>query len=259
MACVYKHIRIDTNETFYIGIGKTKLRAYNKYNRSKYWKSIVNKIDDFLVQILHDDISWEEACEKEKEYIQYYGRANLGKGSLCNLTDGGEGILNLKHTIESKSKISEATKKRFKETSHVRKGCVFTNKNSKAVVLVDLKTYIIYSFDTLVKAGLFLKTNPSRVRRACLVSKSINNFYLKFGSEITEKEIAELKIKTIYDLSLININKDYTSVRKKVINTKTNKIYNSLSEVCKKYKIPQATLSRQLNGVSKNKTVFKLI
>jgi hypothetical protein len=31
---VYKHIRKDTNEVFYIGIGKTEKRAYNKICRN---------------------------------------------------------------------------------------------------------------------------------------------------------------------------------------------------------------------------------
>ncbi len=35
MAIVYQHRRKDTNEIFYIGIGKNTNRAYNKYSRSK--------------------------------------------------------------------------------------------------------------------------------------------------------------------------------------------------------------------------------
>lgn len=263
MACVYKHIRIDTQDVFYIGIGKTLNRAYARCSRNKYWKNIVHKNNGkFLVEILHFDITWEEACQKEKQYIKQYGRSDIHSGRLCNLTDGGEGILNLKHSLEAKLKISIATKSRFKDKHHCRKGGVFINRNSRKVVLINLKTYIIYKFNTLVEAALFLNTSSSRVRRACVVSKSINDYYLKFGNIISKQEIEELKNKIVYDLSdksLININKDYSFVQKKVINLETKEIFSSISDVCKKYGFNNSTLNRQLNGVTKNKTVFKLI
>jgi hypothetical protein len=175
------------------------------------------------------------------------------------MTDGGEGILNLQHTDEAKLKISIAAKKRYKLKPQCRKGQRFANKNSRKVVIVDLKTYIIYKYSTLVDASLFLSTSPSRVRRACIVGKSINNCYLKFGDTISKEEIKQLKNKKIYDLSTVNINKDYSCIQKKVINLETKKVYSSISEVCRKYNLKNSTLSRQLNGVSKNKTIFKLI
>ena len=91
---------------------------------------------------------------------------------------------------------------------------------------------------------------------------SINDYYLKFGNIISKQEIEELKNKIVYDLSdksLININKDYSFVQKKVINLETKEIFSSISDVCKKYGFNNSTLNRQLNGVTKNKTVFKLI
>jgi hypothetical protein len=70
MACVYQHIRPDTNTIFYIGIGKKLSRAESKSARNRYWKNIVKKCNNvFIVEILHENISWEEACNKEKEYI----------------------------------------------------------------------------------------------------------------------------------------------------------------------------------------------
>ena len=94
MAIVYKHIRLDNNEPFYIGIGKKRDRAFTKHKRSIFWEKIVSKTD-YRVEILFDDLTWEEACEKEKEFIQLYGRKDLGLGSLVNLTDGGEGSNNI--------------------------------------------------------------------------------------------------------------------------------------------------------------------
>jgi hypothetical protein len=102
---VYRHIRLDTNEPFYIGIGVSEKRAYSKNSRNRFWRSIVRKTD-YKVDILIEDLSWEEACEKEKEFISLYGRRNLGTGVLCNLTDGGEGRTGCKHTEEAKKQMS---------------------------------------------------------------------------------------------------------------------------------------------------------
>lgn len=90
MACVYRHIRLDKNEPFYIGIGLKEFRAYDKSRRNKHWYNIIN-ISGYEVDILFDGLTWEEACEKEKEFIKMYGRVDLGTGTLCNHTDGGEG------------------------------------------------------------------------------------------------------------------------------------------------------------------------
>ena len=73
MAVVYRHIREDTNEVFYIGIGKTDKRSYEKNrHRSDFWKNIAK--NGFKVDIIFDDLTWEEAGEKEKEFILLYGR-----------------------------------------------------------------------------------------------------------------------------------------------------------------------------------------
>ena len=139
MAYVYRHIRLDKNEVFYIGIGSDDSgkykRAYDN-NRSKFWKSIVKKAG-YIVEIISEDwLTWEEACEKEKFWIIFYGRVDLRKGSLVNMTDGGQvypsnpmygkdnpmfgngyrlegeknGMHNKHHTDEAKKKMSDFRK-----------------------------------------------------------------------------------------------------------------------------------------------------
>ena len=94
MAIVYRHIRLDKNQPFYIGIGETEKRAYIKSNRNDYWKRIAK--NGYEVEILFDNLTWQMACEKEKEFISLYGRANNNTGILCNLTDGGDGTIGRK-------------------------------------------------------------------------------------------------------------------------------------------------------------------
>jgi hypothetical protein len=108
MAVVYRHIRLDKNEPFYIGIGNEKSRAYDKRSRTKLWKNIAKK--GYEIEILFEDIDFEEAKKKETEFIALYGRKNNNTGTLVNLTDGGEGTIGYKHTEESIQKCRIAAK-----------------------------------------------------------------------------------------------------------------------------------------------------
>mgnify|MGYP003653319339 FL=1 len=106
--CLYRHTRKTDGGIFYIGIGGLK-RPKSKVSRNKYWRNIVNK-HDYDVTILVEDISWERACELEILMIAFYGRKDLKLGNLCNLTDGGEGSTNFKHSKEDKEKMSKDRK-----------------------------------------------------------------------------------------------------------------------------------------------------
>lgn len=139
---VYQHIRLDSNEIFYIGIGCIK-RAYSKHGRNKYWKNTVKKTK-YFVKILTDNISWENAQEAEIALINIYGRKDLNKGNLVNMTDGGEGILNRICTIDTRRKISSINAgnknsiKNHTEESKIK----ISKKNSKKII--DTKTNIVY-------------------------------------------------------------------------------------------------------------------
>jgi hypothetical protein len=93
---LYRHIRLDKNEPFYIGIGTSKYynRARSKKDRNNIWKKIVNKTD-YEIEILFDNLTLEKAKEKEIEFIKLYGRINKKTGVLANLTDGGDGCSGL--------------------------------------------------------------------------------------------------------------------------------------------------------------------
>ena len=119
MAYVYRHVRLDKNEVFYVGIGLNdnfgKYKRAHSFARSNFWKKITNK-SEYVVEIMFDDLTWEEACEKEKEFIKIYGRKDLNEGTLVNLTDGGDGSLNV--SPESRKKQSEMMKNSFRDEKY---------------------------------------------------------------------------------------------------------------------------------------------
>lgn len=95
-AYVYIHIRLDTNEVFYVGkgIGFCHQRACAKTSRNKAWKEII-KHAEWGIEIVFDGLSRAEATNKEVELIAKYKRICDG-GTLVNQTLGGMGHLGLK-------------------------------------------------------------------------------------------------------------------------------------------------------------------
>ena len=122
MAYLYRHIRLDKNEVFYIGIGSGNP---NKYRRGKYhrayrmdrlphWRNIVAKTA-YEVEIMLDDISWEDAKKKEIEFIALYKRICDG-GTLVNLTIGGDGQLGLSRPAWNKGvKMRPESKEKMRQ------------------------------------------------------------------------------------------------------------------------------------------------
>ena len=202
MTIVYQHIQLNTNKVFYIGIGKTEKRAYNKTNhRSKYWKNIINK-HDYKIEILFNNLTWKEACQIEKYLIKYYGRRDLKTGNLVNLTDGGDGCVGRIFSKETREKMSNSQKGKIKSAqvrksiSKGRKGIIFSNEHMQ-----NMKNSSINSF----KNGRI----PGFIR--------------------------------------------------KVIDTKTNIVYESLTSACKILNLKYSRTYCQLSGQNPNKTTLKFI
>lgn len=114
--CVYRHIRLDTNKVFYVGIG-LKERPRRISGRNEIWNRITAKTDWYW-EVMLDNLTRKEAEEKEIEFVKLYGRLNTKQGTLANMTDGGEGATNHKMSDEAKDKIRQKAlgRKASKET-----------------------------------------------------------------------------------------------------------------------------------------------
>jgi hypothetical protein len=269
MAYVYRHIRLDKNEPFYIGIGSDTegnySRANYKWGRNNMWNSIAKKCK-YKVEIILDDITWEEACEKEKEFILLYGRINLNNGILCNFTDGGEGVLGTifskerllkmslsmkgkmvkekhplfgkKHTDDSKIKMSEKllgkkmSPERLKKHSFTfsgEKNPMFGKRHSEET------KKIISQRNTGRKHSDDVKKKMSESRRG-----EMNGNYGKKNSEATRRKMSQNRKNKIY-----------------IYNIESGIIYDSILEASKAHNIGYDMLKLKLYGKFKNNTYLR--
>ena len=175
---LYQHLK-PNDEIFYIGIGKCEKRAYNKFNRNKHWKNIVNKYG-YNVEILYNNLTIKEAKQLEIYLIKYYGRKDLKTGNLVNMTSGGEGTYGRITSKESNIKRSNSMKGRIFSKEHrlklslTKKGRIVSeetklkmSKSSKrSKKIINITTNEIYSSlrEVCNKFNLIYSTTASQLQ-----------------------------------------------------------------------------------------------
>jgi hypothetical protein len=204
MAIVYRHIRKDTNKVFYVGIGKKSNRAYSKHQRNKYWQSIVDKAD-YIVEIVKDDINWEEAKQLEIDLINQYGRKDLGTGILSNMTDGGDGCVNTICSDETRTKMgnSRRGRKHSEEAKQKISKMLKGKKHTPESVEKNRQAHIgqIRTDETKAKISQKLKgkvvSDETRTKVAKLNSQFQIEKYTIEGDYITTYESMYLALKSV--------------------------------------------------------------
>lgn len=228
MAVLYRHLK-PCGEVFYIGIGKES-RAYEKYGRNEFWKRVVKKYSNYEIQILKSDLTVEEAQELEIILIAWYGRRDLGLGTLVNLTDGGEGVVNLSEEAYLKGLMKRV------------------GTSSKSVICLD--------------TGKIWWSISSCEKELNIGARNLNNLLLNKGKTTSIKY--NLQFLDDYINGVPYIKKGHTeypkgadhSGAKKVINIKTLIIYNSISEAAIASGINRRTLNKKLIGSLRNNTDY---
>lgn len=208
---LYRHIRLDSDEVFYIGIGK-KIEKYNSFKseyrrafskrRNKHWKNIVNKTD-YEIDILYESDDFEIIKNKEKEFIKLYGRKDIKKGTLVNYTNGGEGTLGYIFTKEQLLKMSIS----HKGISNLNKG----------------KTYVELYGDRAKDIKL-LQSNSRKGKYKGMD----NNFYGKKHSVQSKSKMGTSVIQYDLDNNYLNTYDTITEAA-----NKTNSSISLIQKVCK--------------------------
>lgn len=194
---LYRHIRLDKNEVFYVGIGTKSLkkdgynfykRAFNVKNRTSFWKKIVNKTD-YKVEIILESNNYTFLLQKEREFISLYGRRNLGLGTLVNLTNGGEGKQDRVITDQQRLNMSLSHKgkklsleRKIKSVSYLEKGW---EKKKRRCFCYDENGNFVKEFESITEASIYLtgdKTKGRQINNACKgLKNSGNNKICKVG------------------------------------------------------------------------------
>ena len=171
---VYMYLDLD-NIPFYIGKGRKKRhKTYNHLDKSYQNNLLKNKIrkvgaTNVKIHFLNENLTEEEAFYWERYWIKYIGRRDLKEGTLCNLTDGGEGPSGLVHSDETKQRISKINKGHIVSTEtrqkmrDVHKGYV-ASAGAKQKLSKAAEGHV-HSVETKQKIG-----DANRGRKLCPIS-----------------------------------------------------------------------------------------
>lgn len=155
---VYCHYK-STGEIFYVGISKRRMgntpcqiykRAYETTGRNFLWKRLYSKYKDRIVKVEFDNLTEEQAKEKERLLIRLHGRIINKTGPLCNISEGGEG----------------------------RSG---DKSNSKKVFVYSLKGKFIKVFSSAKEAAYSLNLTEKNVNSAASMKrKTCGNYQFRY-------------------------------------------------------------------------------
>lgn len=193
----------NSGDVRYVGKTVNLRRRYNCHyspakQKSYVWSWIKSLRNAGLKPVMEviDECYGNNWVEKEQYWISFYKNSGA---KLCNLTDGGEGILGCKRSEETKKKIS---------LNNARGSQI-----NKKVFQFDLKGNFLQGYDTPKIASEKTGVKVSKILRSC------NGAYIRGGgfiwsfTETTPLIFKSPKRKPViqYDINM-NIIKEYDSV-----------------------------------------------
>lgn len=172
---VYLH-KNKTNGKVYVGVTgqnpKSRWKSGNGY-KNKEFKEDIEKYgwDGFEHIILHEGLEEQEALNKERELIAFFGANDSEKG--YNKTNGGDvlGMLGKHQTEDTKKRISES-KKRIKfsdeHKKHISESKHGANHpKAKKVYQFTKDGFFVRSWDYMSQASEELGINKANLGEAC--------------------------------------------------------------------------------------------
>jgi len=247
---IYRYIRLDTNQPFYIGMGTKKeytsqgyplysersiyLRAYSK-DRNMMCLNIMKKAG-YDIEIIYESNDRAHVEEKEKEFISLYGVVSNGTGTLVNLTMGGTKFIPTKSY--SKRSVYERKKRN-----------VFYGTNSKKTYMYDLDGNFIEEFKLL--KSFYKKYGRGDKDGACISQsirlKSSCHGYLFSFEKIDKLDISKYG-KLIPNYPIVKYN----------MNNEPVKIYNTMQDIANELNVPVHIIYNRVDrGVAIDNFIYK--
>lgn len=231
---VYIHRKKSDDSVFYIGMGNISRVVDNGY-RNNHWNNVVNK-HGYYTKIVAEGLSIEDAYELEMFLISEYGRNDLGKGSLVNMTDGGDGCVNW-------------SEERTKNMIEKNRG------NMKPVSQYNSKGELVDTYRSISEAAK--QSNLSRQSIRDCVNGKLN----------TSGGYAWVSSNSDYNHNCIRFDKGSNAMKggknpnsKLVLNTETGIFYDSMSMALQsQIKYKESAFRAKLAGQNKNNTNYKYV
>lgn len=216
---IYLHCRKSDNKVFYVGKGR-KYRAGSRSGRNSRWVNTYKK-HGLIVELVFENLTEDEAFELEIDTIKEM-RYHF-ESTMCNMTDGGEGVSGYKWEDMSKhpskgnigrKQTPEEIEYRASKLRGRKRDAETVNKNVKAIMAAKagsiaftrMKRFL--SNRCIFNAREFSKM-PDIIREDFYVEPDLSN--IKWSRKAIENSIAARKgkpahngDKTIYDF--INVN-----------------------------------------------------
>ena len=187
------YMHLFPNNKVYFGITKRKVEERwmngEGYKRQKVINNAIKKYgwENIKHIILFENLSYKDACEKEKECIKRYNSNNIKYG-YNNSIGGEKSALGFRHSNEARKKIKDNNAK-YWENKHRgsefmrniakgntnRKGKKHTEeakrlnkiKHSIKIEQYDLEGNFIKQWDSVKEAEMFYKISTGSISKVC--------------------------------------------------------------------------------------------
>ena len=215
---VYRHIRLDTNEVFYIGIGR-KIENYNSFKseyrrafatrRNRQWSNIINKTD-FDIEIVFESNDHDIIKQKEIEFIKLYGRSEGTWGykftqeQLEKLSKSHKSERpyrrGIKHSEEAKIRMSNSKKGKYKGENSALYGIPLLEttkiKLGTPVIQYSLNGEFIERFYSLKKASEDTGSDFRLIQKVCKGERKKHNGFKWAYEDLNNTKIQRNVIKS---------------------------------------------------------------
>nr|DAL56493.1 MAG TPA_asm: intron associated endonuclease [Caudoviricetes sp.] len=195
---IYKlYVHISPSGKRYYGITCTKVEQRwgcdgQRYNRQPYFWNAIQKYgwDNFVHEVLFDDLTKHEACILEQCYIALYDTTNREKGYNCSI-----GGIEHSHTKETKEKIKKSISGEnngmygkhhsdgAKEKMRQKKKDIYLgnkNPNAKKIRCIELNKV----FDTVKDALEFINRTRSSLCDAMKRNGKCGGYHWEYVEEV---------------------------------------------------------------------------